>query len=164
MDGLTLLSRAQEAGLTVQAVGDQLKISGPKWAEPIVKLLAQHKSAVLAVIASTDEGQRWRERYTALTFLWSNGGRRTWERAQQLAWGDLQNEWHAAHGSRHPSWQCAGCQKPIGGQAALVPDGNRVHFEDIECLITFGRRWRSVAHNQLIASGLNAPDDEDALS
>ena len=83
MDGLILLRRAQAAGLTVQAVGTRLKISGPRQAEPIVKLLAEHKSKVLAAIASAAD-RRWHERYTALTFVWSNGGRRKWAEARHL--------------------------------------------------------------------------------
>jgi hypothetical protein len=51
MDGLTLLRRAHAAGLRVEAAGDMLKISGPKRAEPVVRLLAEHKSAVLAVLS-----------------------------------------------------------------------------------------------------------------
>jgi phenylalanine-4-hydroxylase len=159
MDGLILLRRAQAAGLTVQAVGTQLKISGPRQAEPIVKLLAEHKSEVLAAIASADASQRWRERYTALTFVWSNGRRRKWEKARRLAWSDLQNEWHALHGSRFPPWQCAGCQNPLSGLATLdLPDGNRVHFDNIECLISFGCHWRRIAQERLIAAGLKPPD------
>ena len=37
MDGLTLLRRAQAAGLRVEAVGSELRIRGPKQAEAVVK-------------------------------------------------------------------------------------------------------------------------------
>lgn len=53
MDGLTLLRRAHDAGLRVEAAGDKLLIRGPKHAEPVVKLIAEHKADVLAVLTST---------------------------------------------------------------------------------------------------------------
>jgi hypothetical protein len=100
----------------------------------------------------------WSERYTARAFEWFGGGR-SWADAQGLAWGDLINEWHERHGRRWPTWQCAGCDEPIGGLAALnLPDGNRVHFDDIDCLINFGGRWRREAERGLEQFGLRAPD------
>jgi hypothetical protein len=61
-------------------------------------------------------------------------------------------------GKRWPTWQCAGCDAPIGGSQALnLPDGNRVHFEPIDCLIRFGERWRGDASAALIALGLEPP-------
>jgi hypothetical protein len=102
----------------------------------------------------------WRERYTAKAFEWFRGGRQ-WSAATRLAWGDLLNEWHALNGKVWPSWQCAGCHKPIGGLAALdLPDGNRVHADDIECLITFGRNWRDSAHARMVEFGLSPPELE----
>ena len=47
---------------------------------------------------------------------------------------------------------------PLGGSQALhLPDGNRVHFEPIDCLIRFGKRWRGEASEALIALGLEPP-------
>jgi hypothetical protein len=51
MDALALLQRAKEAGLCVEAAGDKLKVRGPKQAEQVVKLLAEHKLEVLAALA-----------------------------------------------------------------------------------------------------------------
>jgi len=161
MDGVTLLHQAQAAGLHVEAVGGQLKIRGPKLAAPVVKLLAKHKTAVLAALVSASDADEWRRRYTALTFEWSIG-QRPWPEARRLAWGELQNDWHREHGPRWPCWQCAGCHAPIGGLAALdLPDGNRVHFHDIGCLIAFGRHWRRNARDQLVALGLEPPSPQD---
>jgi hypothetical protein len=44
--------------------------------------------------------------------------------------------------------------------AAASPDGNRVHFEPIDCLIGFGQRWRSDAQAALLSLGLKPPDVE----
>jgi hypothetical protein len=56
MGVLALIQRAQDAGLRLEAAGNTLKITGPKEAEPIVRLLAQHKAQVLEVLA--DSGLR----------------------------------------------------------------------------------------------------------
>jgi hypothetical protein len=162
MDGLILLRRARDAGLRVEAAGDKLLIRGPKRAEQVVKLLAEHKPEVLAALARPRsdliEPLRWRERFTTRSFEWFRD-QRSWEEARQLAWGDLQNEWHERHGKRWSAWQCAGCDQPIGGLEALdLPDGNRVHREPIVCLITFGNRWRSEADDGLVALGLQASE------
>lgn len=53
MDALVLLRRAQEVGLRVEPAGDKLIVRGPKDAEPVVKLLAEHKAEVLAALANT---------------------------------------------------------------------------------------------------------------
>jgi hypothetical protein len=51
MDAIALLRRAKKAGLRVEPAGDRLKVRGPKNAEPVVKLLAEHKAEVLAALA-----------------------------------------------------------------------------------------------------------------
>jgi hypothetical protein len=62
MDGLALLRRAQDAGLRLQAAGTALKITGPKQAEPLVRLLAEHKAQVLeALRLATGELQKMQE-------------------------------------------------------------------------------------------------------
>jgi hypothetical protein len=53
MDVLALLRRAHKAGLRVEPAGDKLTVRGPKHAEPVVKLLAEHKVAVLAALSNT---------------------------------------------------------------------------------------------------------------
>jgi len=160
MDAVALLHRARHAGLRVEAVGDLLRITGPKRAEPVVRLLAQHKVEVLAALTPKETASsRWKERFTARSFEWFNG-ERDWNSARRIAWGDLENEWHNLHGPRWPAWQCAGCEKPIGRLDAIdLPDGNRVHFEPIDCLISFGRRWRGDADAALVGLGLEPPND-----
>lgn len=55
MDAVTLLLRAQEAGLRVERAGEKLFVRGPRRAEGVVKLLAEHKAEVLAALAATPE-------------------------------------------------------------------------------------------------------------
>ena len=65
MDGLTLLRRARNAGLAVTAEGDKLVIRGPKRAEPVARLLIEHKSEVLSALSParhpSEPGQSWGE-------------------------------------------------------------------------------------------------------
>ena len=158
MEAVTLLQRAHEAGLHIELLGDKLLVRGPKRAEAVVKLLAEHKAEVLAALSpSFDDAGWWRGRFTAKAVQWFVGDR-DWEAAKRLAWGDLENDWHHQHGKRCPSLQCAGCGAPIGGSQALnLPDGNRVHFEPIDCLIRLGKRWRGAASEALVALGLEPP-------
>ena len=56
MEAVTLLQRAQEAGLRIELMGNKLLVRGPKRAEAVVKLLAEHKAEVLAALSpSFDE-------------------------------------------------------------------------------------------------------------
>jgi hypothetical protein len=52
MDALSLLARAHEAGLVVVIAGDKLIVRGPRRAEPTVRLLAEHKPAVMTALAA----------------------------------------------------------------------------------------------------------------
>jgi hypothetical protein len=56
MDGVTLIHRARDAGLRLEVAGNTVKITGPKEAEPLVKLLAEHKAQVLEAL--TNSGRR----------------------------------------------------------------------------------------------------------
>ena len=66
MEAVTLLQRAQEAGLRIELMGgDTLLVRGPKRAEAVVKLLAEHKAEVLAALSpSCVDAGWWRERLT----------------------------------------------------------------------------------------------------
>jgi hypothetical protein len=66
MDGMNLLDRAHEAGLTVVADGDHLKVTGPRRAAPIVAELAAHKAEVLAALTGwPDAVDDWVARWAA---------------------------------------------------------------------------------------------------
>ena len=91
MDAVALLHRAQEVGLRIETMGDTLLVRGPKRAEAVVKLLAEHKAEVLAALSpSFVDSSRWRERFAAKAVQWFVGDR-DWDAAKRLAWGDLEN-------------------------------------------------------------------------
>jgi hypothetical protein len=162
MDGLTLLRRAHAAGLSVAAEGDKLVIRGPRRAEPVALTLLNHKPDVLAAL---DEAAGWRARHREA--LAHHAALHPPAEAARLAWGELECRWHRLHGARVPPEQCAGCGKPIPGSspgtglAALdLADGNRVHFETLDCLLAFGKRWRGEATAGLRALGIDPPPEE----
>jgi hypothetical protein len=169
MDGLNLLRRARDAGLAVEVEGDKLVIRGPKRAEPVARLLIDHKPEVMAALVPADppaleagesdpDPARWRRHYLIRAIRWELSGARPARLAQHVAWGELLKEWHEHHGQRWPTWQCAGCGEPIGGLAALdLADGNRVHIDKLDCLLSFGQRWRDEATAGLQALGLDPP-------
>jgi DNA-binding transcriptional MerR regulator len=53
MDGVSLIRRARDAGLRLEVARNALKITGPKEAEPFVRLLANHKAEVLEVLTNS---------------------------------------------------------------------------------------------------------------
>jgi len=168
MDGLTLLRRARDVGLTVAAEGEKLVIRGPKRAEPVARLLIRHKPQVMAALVPAETASEaaehrpdpawWRRHYLVRTINWELFGARPQSRARVIAWGELLNEWHFRHGAQSPQWQCAGCNRPIGGLASVtLGDGNRVHLDRLDCLLRFGQRWRSEATAALRALKLDPP-------
>jgi hypothetical protein len=159
-----LLDSLARIGATIRPAGDRLILRAGATAVPaeLVWRIRQAKSELLAAVCPQDNETRyWHERFTALTFAWG-AGKRDWESAKRLAWGDLQNEWHKKHGRRWPTWLCAGCEKLVGGLDSIdLADGNRVHVEALDCMIEFGRRWRGDARRGLISLGLEPPDFEE---
>ena len=115
MDAVALFHRTQEVGLRIEPMGEKLLVRGPKRAEAVVKLLAEHKAEVLAALSpSFVDASWWRERFKTKAVQWTIGNANG-EAAKRLAWGDLENEWHHQHGKRWPTWQCAGCDALISG-------------------------------------------------
>jgi hypothetical protein len=157
-----LLGRLAQIGATIRPAGDRLILRAGSTAVPaeLVKRIRDAKSELLAAVSPEgNETRYWHERFTSLTFAWG-AGKRDWESARRLAWGDLQNEWHTKHGRRWPSWLCAGCEKPIGGLDSIdLADSNRVHVEPLDCMIELGRRWRSDADSALVTFRLERPEE-----
>jgi hypothetical protein len=165
MDGLTLLRRAHHAGLAVVAEGDKLVIRGPKRAEPVVRLLIEHKPDVLAALAATEQGsQQWRDRYAVRISHWFSRGHWPRQEAEALAYAELMNEWHTCNGLRCPQSQCAGCGEPIAGRTALtLSDNNCVHLDGFDCLLLYGQLWRGAAIAALRRLGLDPPPEFEIM-
>jgi hypothetical protein len=122
---------------------------------------AQHSTAA----SSSDRAiptpaAAWRTRHREALAYWS--GFHPAGEAAGLAWGEIENHWHIQHGERVPHWQCAGCREPIGGlEGLMLGDGNRVHLDNLNCVIRHGERWRRAATRALVTMGLQPPAEED---
>lgn len=150
-----LIASVRAAGATICRVGDGIELAAPAPLAP--ELIARIRAAKPALLAVLDEPPDWQARYREALAHWSvcHGA----DEAAELAWGEMQNRWHRLHGVRFSSWQCAGCGEPIGGLPAMdLSDGNRVHFDDLDCLIRYGTRWRGDATRALVAARLPEPD------
>jgi hypothetical protein len=163
-----LLRRLSEIGATVNPAGDKLVVRAGARPVPaeLVKHLRAAKAEVLAALAPTTGGHDaawWRRELTVRT-LDRLLGDRTRGDAERLAFNHLVLEWHRDHGASVPKWQCAGCGKPIGGLEVLaLADGNRVHFQALDCLLRYGERWRSAATAALRSLGLDPPTGFEPL-
>jgi hypothetical protein len=78
--------------------------------------------------------------------------------AEARAWGEAINKWHRCHGKKPDPTCCAGCgqRHNDGFRTMQLLNGAVVHLGDdhgLNCLIEYGRRWRTAA-----ADGLRAMD------
>jgi hypothetical protein len=161
-----LLRRLSEIGATVNPAGDKLVVRAGARPVPaeLVKHLRAAKAEVLAALTPATGGRDaawWRRELTVRTLVL---GERSRGEAERLAFDHLVLEWHRDHGARVPEWQCAGCGKPIGGPEVLaLADGNRVHFQALDCLLRYGERWRAAATAALRAFGLHPSEGSEPL-
>jgi hypothetical protein len=96
------LQRAQGMGLRVEPKGDKLLVCGPKRLEPMVKLLAEHKAEVLAVLGNLHESEPRPES--------ACGRRRAWTGDALRAGGSVDElkKW------KEPSCTSASSAEPLG--------------------------------------------------
>jgi hypothetical protein len=162
-----LLACLAEIGATVRPAGNHLLLHAGTKPIPgdLVKRLRDAKTdlvraLVLAEQAAgiSDDPAWWRRHYIKRTTDWQLSGDRSEAQAREVAWGELLNKWHNRYGQRWPEWQCAGCDAPIGGLESLkLGDENRIHLDRLDCLLSFGERWRSEAATGLQVIGLDPP-------
>jgi hypothetical protein len=168
MTAAAVLEAARAVGVHVAVDGADLVLkSSNRPPSAVLDLIRSHKAEIIATItAATPSGQRaqrsvvnWRDRYEERAAIRQFDGGYTREEAERLAWSEIEDQWHLAHGERVPYDLCAGCRRSIGFAKALdLMDGNRAHH-DIEnaCLIRHGERWRVAATRGLEALGMQAP-------
>ena len=154
-----LIASVRAAGGMIRRGGDTIELVAP--APLATDLVARIRAAKPLLLAALDDLPEWQARHREALAHWRAS--RFPEEATELAWGDLQNRWHRQHGKRFPVWQCAGCREPIGGAPALAMiDGNKVHLDEIDCLIRYGQHWRGEATQALVTIGLRPPAGKDA--
>jgi hypothetical protein len=176
VDAVTLLRRAHDAGLRIKPVGDQLLVRGPRRAASLVSLLAEHKTEVMAALAATREGATlpsnetpaadeegyWRDFFEERAAHREFDGGHSRPDAERLAFGEMILAWHQQHGVGPDPGRCAGCGDELPGEVGLaLCDGARVHFDAVrkaDCIITYGKKWRSTAVVALRELGFNPPE------
>ena len=113
MDAVTLLRRAHDAGLRIKPVGDQLLVQGPRRAEPLVRLLAAHKTEVMAALTEGDdhagaasrkcsgaaEAGYWQDFFDERAAHREFDGGHSRADAERLAFGEMILEWHRRYGA-----------------------------------------------------------------
>ena len=152
-----LIAAVHAAGGIIRRDGDSIELMAPQpLPADLVACIRVAKPALLAMLAEVTD---WRARHREAMAYWR--AFHPSEEAASLAWGEIEDRWHRLHGAPAPKWQCAGCDQAIGGLAALdLADGNRVHFGDsLDCVFSFGERWRRQAAAGLRALGLDPPAD-----
>jgi hypothetical protein len=176
MDGLSLLRRARNAGLAVEEEVGKLVIRGPRRAEPVARLLIEHKPQVLAALAPAQCSPRhtgiaspnpvvdpapWRDQFYERVAIRMHEDGYPRAEAECLAFGRIILEWHLKHGARADPRRCAGCGEEASGEGSFVLlDGARLHldgFRSIDCIIRYGAKWRSAAVDALRLLGVAPP-------
>jgi hypothetical protein len=175
VDAVMLLRRAHDAGLRIKPVGDQLLVEGPRRAEPLLRLLAAHKTEVMAALTEGDDraGAASRECHRAVEagILARPGDERAAHRefdsgrsradAERLAFGEMILEWHRRYGACPDPHRCAGCGDGMPSKGGLaLSDGARVHFDAVrrvDCIIACGQKWRGAAAAALRELGFDPP-------
>jgi hypothetical protein len=177
MNASCLLDACRAAGLSLEAEGQDLFVEADR--DPPAALLDElklHKAEIVALLrepvaAGLQEGDLaqakdtgrspadWRDLYDERSAIRQYYGHYSRAEAEALAWGEMQNRWHAEHGERVSRDLCAGCRRPIRTEKVLdLIDGNRVHTsDDNACLAQQGSRWRAAATRALMAFGLRLP-------
>ncbi|MBL26158.1 MAG: hypothetical protein CMM50_01210 [Rhodospirillaceae bacterium] len=82
------------------------------------------------------------------------------DRADALACLEAIAVWHTHHGERLPHSVCAGCGEAMYGRRLDFPMA-AVHFETLDCLIAYGRRWRAEARAALADIGVVVADSSN---
>jgi hypothetical protein len=168
MSAADVLEAVRAAGVSLAVDGPDLALKsfGPP-APDVLDLVRVHKAEIIAALTVAnpanqepdDIGVDWSGWYEERAAIRQFDGGHTREEAERLAWGEVEDRWHRAHGERVPRDVCAGCRRPIGSAVALdLADGNRVHHDHANmCLTQHGDRWRAVATRALAAMGLRSP-------
>ena len=130
MEGLNLLDRAREVGLSVRAEDGQLVVVGPRRHEALASALLAHKAEVLAELELEARlGAAWEDGVLLtpdlfkvrtlddLLVLWERDG----PPARCFACGSTR-WWHLRPTRRLPkggSWICARCHPPLPSDAEI---------------------------------------------
>jgi hypothetical protein len=179
------MSTAQEvvragtaAGANLFADGDKLSVTAPRpLPDELVEALRRSKAEILHLLSA--DGVDDDLRLPALDLQWwhdffneraahreFDGGYSRVD-AERLVFGEMILEWHRRYSAPRDPHRCAGCGDDLVGENILaLCDGARVHFDGVRgvnCITTYGKKWRGSAVAALRAIGLVPPPGFDSL-
>jgi hypothetical protein len=139
MDPLILLQRARDAGLRLEVANTSLKISGPRKAEPLVKLLAEHKAQVLE------------------TLRLANGGLQKIQEMQKIGPASPQDDLHLGTYSQSLAALRAECPAYVGAAdwQQAIEDGHRF-------VTQWGKQAEALGWAPADLFGLHTPPEKPA--
>ena len=165
-----LIEAVHEAGGAIALAGDRIHLSAAApLPDNLVEAIRASRDQVIQVLrparSKTPDSHTpaaWRVWYRARIQHHKRLGRND-ILAGALAWGEAENIWHQRHGASPDPSKCAGCGELLSGRERLtLGDGAVVHWDEgagLDCLGSYGRRWRSEATAGLVALGLEPPDE-----
>jgi hypothetical protein len=81
----------------------------------------EQKHALSASIKSyTPTAEDWRDLYEERAAIREFDGHYSRAEAERLAWGEVENRWHAEHGECLPRGTCAGARRAMGGAKIMI--------------------------------------------
>jgi hypothetical protein len=150
---VTQVTQSTTPGFTRKLIADQCSNPG-NLSNP------QKEQCATSVDAAADPVW-WRALFEQRAALRQLNGGRLREEAEVVAFSDTILEWHHRSGARPDSRRCSGCGDELRGGADLaLCDGARVHLDavhGVNCIITYGQKWRGAAVTALRTLGLDPP-------
>ena len=175
MRAIALITDLRGRGVKLGVRGDTLIIDAPKGvvAPCDMAALRDQKAEIIYLLSQRRDSRQsgpkadtpvaWRAWFQACVQQHLRLGRGR-PLAQQMTWSESENLWHGRHGRKFDPATCAGCGGLLSGRERLpLSDGAFVHFDAdaaLDCLGTYGRRWRVEATAGLTALGLTPPHDQ----
>ncbi len=175
---LEVVLAATAAGATLAVNGDRLSVTAPcPLPAELVDELRRSKTDILRLLSTdrvdddqqvpADDTEWWLDLFNERAVHREFDGGYSRAEAERLAFGEMLLEWHRRYGARPDPHRCAGCDDELPSKGDLtLCDGAVVHFDavrGVDCIISYGQKWRGAAVAALNAIGICPPKSFDPL-
>jgi hypothetical protein len=173
---LEVVLAATAAGASLAVNGDRLSVTAPcPLPAELVDELRRSKADILRLLSTdrvdddqrvpTDDTEWWLDLFNERAAHREFDGGYSRAEAERLAFGEMLLEWHRRYGARPDLHRCAGCDDQLPSKGGLtLCDGAVVHFDavrGVDCVISYGKKWRGAAVAALNAFGICPPTGFD---
>jgi hypothetical protein len=173
---LLAIGAATAAGASLAVNADRLSVTAPHpLPAELVEALRRSKPDILRLLSTdrvdddqqmaSDDTEWWFDLFNERAAHRECDGGYSRAEAEQLAFGEMLLEWHRRHGARPDPHRCAGCDDELPSKGGLtLCDGAVVHFDavrGVDCIVSYGRKWRGAAAAALNAIGICPPKGFD---